>query len=148
MNFKGLLKGLIRNYFIIFALIVITLTILRRIFAPGTYFKISDIFTYMLCALLGDLPSLILYSTKELTEREMRLRIILHFLVLEVVIITFANVTGVVTGFLASVFLALQVAVIYAIGRFSIWNGDMKVADKINQRLKALKESRNIEHIE
>lgn len=147
MNAKDFLKSLIKDYFIIFALIVITLTILRQIFAPGTYFETRDIFFYMLCALLGDLPSLILYSPKMLSEKEMRLRIILHFLVLETVIIVFANVTGVISGLVASLFLALEIVIVYALVRLLIWSGDMKVANKINQRLKALKDSQSNEHM-
>jgi Protein of unknown function (DUF3021). len=139
MRLTDYIKKMVINYFIIFAVIVISITVLRQFLSPYRYVETREIFVYMICALAGDLPGLILYSPNEISEKEMRLRIIIHFVVLEAVILVLANVTGWVTGALNTTLLSLQIAVIYMVVRFLAWMDDKKSADKINERLKAMK---------
>jgi len=140
MELKDFIKELIRNYFIIFAIIVIMITLLRQIFSPGAYFELTDIFIYMICALVADLPSMIFYSKKEISEKEMRLRRIIHFVILEAVLLTLANVMGWVTGGLNTFLFALQIGVIYMLVRSFSWLDDRRAARKINEKLKEMKE--------
>lgn len=140
MKFTDYIKRLIRDYLTIFAIIVITVTVLRQIFIPNEYLRLTDIFIFMLCALAGDLPSLIFYSSRELSEKEMRLRIIIHFMVLEAVILILARVMGWVNGIVNTVFLAIQIALIYIIMRYISLMDDRKIANSINKKLKALKD--------
>lgn len=145
MKLIDYIKKLIRDFFIIFAIIVICITILRQIFMPDEYFELKDIFIYMICSLVGDLPSLILYLPKEISEKEMRLRIIIHFMVLETVLLTLANVMGWVTGIVNTILFAFQILVIYVIVRLLVWTDDRKVAQKINEKLKAMKDDQWME---
>ena len=140
MELKDFIKKLFRNYFIIFAIVVICITLLRQIFSPHEYFELKDIYKYMICSLAADLLSLFFYSTKEISEKEMRLRIIIHFVALEAVLLTLANVMGWVVGSLSTIILAFQIAVISVIVRFLSWKDDSKVANRINGKLKAMKE--------
>jgi hypothetical protein len=139
MKFTDYVKKLVRDFFMIFSVIVICITLLRQIFVPDVYLKLSDIYIYMICALVGDLPSLILYSRKEIPEKEMRLRIIIHFVVLEAALLTAANMAGWVSGIINTLFLAVQIALIYVVVRFLLWMDDKKAADSINEKLKAMK---------
>lgn len=139
MELKDFIKELIRNYFIIFAIIVIVITLLRQIFSPGAYFELTDIFIYMSCALVADLPSMIFYSKKEISEKEMRLRRIIHFVILEAVLLTLANIMGWVTGGLNTFLFALQIGVIYMLVRSLSWLDDRRAARKINEKLKEMK---------
>lgn len=139
MKLSDYIKMLIRNYFIIFAIIVINITVLRQIFAPDKYFELKDIFIYMICSLVSSLPSLIFYSPKEISEKEMRLRVIIHFIVLEAVLLILVNVTGWVTGIQNKIILMIQIAVIYAVVRVITWIDDRSAANRINEKLKAMK---------
>lgn len=140
MKLVDIVRRFIRNYLVIFALMVICIAVLRQIFIPDETFRLKDIYIYMICALLGTLPSLILYSRKEIPEKEMRLRIILHFVALEAALLTFGNVTGLVPGIVNSIFLAFQIAVIYVLVRFLSGMDDRRTASRINEKLKAMKE--------
>lgn len=140
MKLSDYIKKLIRDYFIIFAIVVICITVLRQIFSPDEYFELKDIFIYMICALAGDLPSLILYLPKEISEKAMRIRVIIHFVVLEAVLLILANVTGWVTGILSTTILAFQIAVIYGLVRLLSWSANRKTAHRINEKLKAMKD--------
>jgi hypothetical protein len=140
MKLTDYVKKLIRDYFIIFAIIVIFITVLRQIFSPDENFELKDIFIYMISALVGDLPSLILYSPEAISEKEMRLRIIIHFMVLEAVLLTLANVMGWVASIPGTIILAFQIALIYMLVRFLSWRDDRKIAHRINEKLKAMKD--------
>jgi flagellar biosynthesis component FlhA len=140
MKLTDYIKRLIRDYFIIFAIVVICITVLRQIFSPDEYFELKDIFIYMICSLVADLASLILYSRKDIPEKEMRLRIIIHFVVLEAVLLTLTNVMGWVAGIPGTIILAFQIAVIYVLVGFLSWRDDKKTAHKINEKLKAMKD--------
>lgn len=139
MKLTDYIKKLIRDYFMIFAIIVICITLLRQIFAPDVYLKLSDIYSYMICALVGDLPSLIFYSKREIPEKEMRFRIIIHFVVLEAALLAVANIAGWVSGTINTFFLAVQIALIYVIARVLLWMDDKKSANSINEKLKMMR---------
>ena len=92
----------------------------------------------MACSLAADLTSLIMYSKKELTERQNRIRMILQFAALETVLLGLAGLTGWISGAKDAVVLAIQIAIVAVIVRFVSFRGDQTVADRINQQLNAL----------
>lgn len=145
MEFTDYLKRFIRNYLIIFASIVIANTILRQIFIPDIKLELKTIYIYMICAMIGNLPSLIFYSAKEISEKGMRIRFAVHFVVLEGAILITANLLGWVTDILNTTILFVQIAGIYGLIRLLSVREDKKTANRINERLKKLKENLNEE---
>ncbi len=139
MRLSDYIKRMIHTYFIVFAIIVITLTVLRQIFAPELGFELKDIYMYMVCAFVSVLPGFILYSGREISEKERRLRILLHFAALETVILTLANVMGWVNGVQKTLFLGIQVLVIYLMVCLVFWLDNRQTANKINKKLELLK---------
>ncbi|GIO99051.1 hypothetical protein J14TS5_41370 [Paenibacillus lautus] len=71
----------------------------------------------------------------------MRIRLIIHFLALETILISLAAMVGIVNSVSNVLILAVQIAVIYAFVRLLSWNNDKKVAEEINEGLKALKKN-------
>ncbi|MNV11824.1 hypothetical protein D3C71_1024030 [compost metagenome] len=139
MKLTDLTKRLARNYFIVFALIVICLTVLRQIFSNGKYFELKEIFIYMICALVGILPSLIFYSPRELPANKFRIRVMIHFAALEAVLLIFGHVTALVQGVLNTTIFAVQIAGIYGFVRLLTFLDDRKSSNKINEKLKTMK---------
>lgn len=139
MKLAYLIKRMIRDYFIIFAIVVMCISVMRFVFSTTEYYSLKDIFIFMLFSLVADLPSLILYSPEELPEKRMRLRIVIHFAVLEAVLLILANVMDLVNGTLTTVIFAIQIAVIYILVRLFTWMFDSKEASNINERIRALK---------
>jgi Protein of unknown function (DUF3021) len=140
MILKDYIKKLVRDYFILFALIVIVTTILRQFYLPNEAILLSDIYLLMACALLSVLPSFIFYSSKEITRQNLKLRRIVHFMVLEFTIIALATLLGLITNIQDAISIGLQIAVVYALFRFIIWLVDKKEADRINEKLREMKE--------
>jgi len=80
-----------------------------------------------------------LYSPNEISEKNMRIRRTIHFITLELLLIALSIIFQIVNSTIEVIVLALQIAVIYFIVRLLTWRHDKKEAQKINEKLKALK---------
>lgn len=139
MKYSELIKEIIRDFLIIFASIMIIITILRQIYAPDASFELKTIFTIMAFSFLGALTGIILYTPHAISENIMRLRVILHFLFLEALLISLAVLLNLVYGTFGILLLALQIAAVYVIVRLLAYKNDKKEAQKINERLRTFK---------
>lgn len=133
-------KDIIRDFLVIFASIIIIITVLRQIFMPELAFDLTSIYTIMGFSLLGALTGLMLYAPDGVSEQAMRVRIVIHFLLLELLLITLASLIGAVASVSAALLFALQIAVVYAIVRLLSYEKDKKEAEQINERLKVVKQ--------
>lgn len=139
MKYSRLIKEILRDFLIIFASIMIIITILRQFFDPDASFELKTVFTIMAFSLLGALTGIILYTPSPISENKMRLRVIFHFIFLEALLISLAVLLNLVNGVFGILLLALQIAAGYAIVRVLTFNHDKKEAQQINERLKAFK---------
>lgn len=125
------LSTIIRNYFIIFTIIILGTALLN----PTHSFTFREIMLSALFALAGDLPSIVLYSKKELSNKNRYFRIAIHFTLLEIVILTFGNITGQVSGMKQTLLFGLEIVGIYILVSIFSWLMDYKTANDINQEL-------------
>lgn len=139
MNFFEFLQKIIKNFFIIFASIIMIITLLRQMFYPDMAFDLNSIYIIMAFAFLSALTRFILYSPNDLSEKKMRIRIIIHFFTLEILLIAISSAFNLINSTSEVIILALQIAVIYIIVRLLSWQNDKKDAKKINEKLKAFK---------
>ncbi|MEK4027490.1 DUF3021 family protein [Pseudobacillus sp. FSL P4-0506] len=128
-----------KNFLIIFASIIIILTILRQIYYPNMDFDLESIYLIMAFSFLSALTGFILYSPHEISEKKMRIRMALHFVTLEILLISLSHIFGIVNSIVDTIILALEIAAIYIVVRLLSWQNDKKEAQKINEKLKALK---------
>jgi hypothetical protein len=131
MKKKELMSSLMRNYFIIFTVIIIGTALLN----PTHAFTFREVMLSALFALAGDLPSLVYYSKKEFSIRSKYVRMVIHFVLLEVVIMTFGNIMGQASGITQTIFLGVEVFGIYLLVGLFTWLIDRKTANDINQQL-------------
>lgn len=132
MKFLQLIRQLIKEYFVIFGILIIGAVFLT----PLDTINRDYIILAMLFAAAGDLPSIVFWKKTEMTEKGRRFRLIIHFILLEIVILTFAGITGIVSDVIQYLILAIEIGIIYAIVRFITWRGDLATAKKINEKLK------------
>ncbi len=138
MKKTNLFSSMVRDYFIIFTAIILVTALLN----PSHAFTFREILLSALFALAGDLPALVYYTRKELSYKSKCIRTVVHFVLLEAVIITFGNVMGQVSEVRESVLLALEVLLIYVLVIFVTWLIDRKTAKDINQQLANLRSGR------
>lgn len=139
MKMSEFVQKIINDFFIIFASIIMMITILRQIYYPNMAFNLKSIYIIMAFSFLSALTGFILYSPNDISEKKMRIRIIIHFFTLEILLIAIGSVIDLVNSALDGIILALQIAVIYTLVRLLSWRNDKKEAQKINEKLKALK---------
>ncbi|ROR29066.1 DUF3021 family protein [Mobilisporobacter senegalensis] len=136
MDFKEFLKKNLLNYFIIVTGITIAIAVLGAIYDSNTKFGYEAFFSPLIIGVIAILPSFILYSSKELSSSQMFIRKILHFIVLEMFLITFGHFTGLFDGNNAAFPFAISVFIIYIFVHLIIWIIDSKTANEINKGLK------------
>ena len=139
MKLSEFVRDIIKDFLIIFASIIIIITFLRQIYYPNMAFDLKSIYIIMSFSLLSALTGFILYSPNDLSEKKMRIRIIIHFFTLEILLIVLGSAINIVNDALGVISLALQIAVIYIIVRLLSWQNDKKDVKKINERLKLMK---------
>ncbi len=141
MQLIDFIKKVLQQFLIIFALIIIILTFLRQLYYPEVAFDLKSIYIVMAFSLFASLLGFILYSPNNLSEKNSRIRMVIHFLALEALLITLASITGIVDSVISKSILAIQIAVIYCIVRLLSWQQDKKVSNEINEKLHLLKKS-------
>lgn len=140
MKISQWVRDTFRDFLVIFAAIMIIITVLRQIFEPDAAFDLKTVFIIMAFSFVGALTGFILYPADGISEKNMRARVIIHFTALEVILVSLAAVTGMVNNMAQSALLAAQIALVYVIVRLLSWQGDKKEADRINEKLKKFKE--------
>ncbi len=139
-NKSNLFQIMLRDYFIIFSIIIILTASLNMTHS----FTFREIMLSALFALAGNLPSLIYYSKKELSIKSRKIRMVLHFILIEVVVLSFGNLMGQVSGVVDNILFAVEILVIYAFVILVTWLLDRKTANDINQQLANLRSEKNI----
>jgi hypothetical protein len=112
---------------------------LRQIYDPAPAFDLKSIYIIMSFSFISALLGFITYSPHDVSETIMRIRLVLHFLILEILLIALGVIFNIVNTAVEGIILALQIAVIYILVRLLSWQKDKKEAHIINERLKALK---------
>ncbi len=135
---KGMdfIRQLIRDYFVIFGILIIGSVLLN----PPNTINRDFILLAMAFAAIGDLPSIVFWSRSELSESSMRSRSVIHFILLMTLILIFAGITGIVSGFVQYLIFAVEVIIIYIIVKLVIYQGDRATAKMINEKLKGFSE--------
>lgn len=141
MKLSEFVKEIIRDFFTIFGSIIIMVTILRQFFYPDMAFDLKSIYTIMTFSVIGALIGFILYSRNDLSEKQTRIRIAIHFLALEIILISLGIIIGVINSVLSTIILGLEIAVVYIIVRLLAWQNDKKAAKSINEKLKSFKKN-------
>lgn len=139
MKLAKLGQKIMNDFMIVFASIILIITLLRQMYYPHLVFDLNSIYIIMTCSFLSAILRFILYAPNDISERNARIRIALHFFSLEILLIIFGSVLGIVNSKLDVIILALQIALIYSLVRLLSWQSDKKEATKINERLNELK---------
>ena len=126
------------RFFIIATCIGIATALVGPVLIPGMTITFSAFFSPPLAALLATLPSLVLYSKKELTLKQTIVRKTLHLLVLEALLTVVAWLCrNVSTLGETLIFMSLVFVIYVVVLLISLWL-QSKDAKQINEGLKVL----------
>ena len=139
MRLNEFVKRLFQNFLVIFASIIIVITVLRQIYYPDMSFDLKSIYIIMAFSFISALVGFVLYSSLGLSEKNMRIRMVVYFLALETILISLAAIIGIVDSLSGILILAVEIAVILTVVRLLSWRNDKKTTDQINDGLKLLR---------
>lgn len=138
MSFRNFLKRCLMEFFIITTCVTAATAVLGQRLDPTAKFGYEGFYSPLVFGFISLLPSLVTYSRKELSFRKTLLRMALHFILLEIILIAFGRQAGILSGVSDTLSFALTVLIVYLAVTWVSWYLDSKEADKINAKLKSL----------
>jgi hypothetical protein len=140
MSFNEFLRKRLISYFIIVTGVTLLIGVVGIQYEPDRKFGYEAFFSPLIFGLIGVIPSLATYSNKELTLKQMILRKVVQFFVLEVMILTFGCIMGIMkTDILGT--MALSIFAVFVAVHIIEWLIDNKRAEKLTLELKAFQKS-------
>ncbi len=139
MGMIEILKKMLHNYLLIYGGSVIATWIYCMIFEPNAVFELDYFTGMMLFAACGDLPTMVFYSRKKLTDRQWRMRSRIHLLLLLAVLLTMARVLKIYQNLWQGFILFVLILGVYFVINLFAYRSDQKTADAINEKIKEIK---------
>ena len=103
------------SFFISVTLITFAMAIVGLIFEPHTTFGYEAFFSPLIFGAIASFPMMVFYSNKDQSIKEVLLRSLLHFLLLEILILSNLYIFGILTSLSMALSLALTIFIINAL---------------------------------
>lgn len=137
MNFKTfLIQKIILGFFVSFTLISLAMLVIGFIYEPDRQFGYEIFVSPLVFALVATLPSLLIYSSKELSLKATLVRKVIHLLLLEVLIIGVLYISHLITSFNLLISLGLTIAIIDVSVQVILYINDQRTAMMMNTQIK------------
>lgn len=142
MDLKQFLAQKLSLFFMLTTLITIVICVLGLCFDGDARFGYSELLTPVCIAALCVIPTLVTWSRRELSPREMKVRMALELVLIEAVVLGIAFASPVIDTSRASVTLAIagSVLAIYILVRLFSWLYDSAQARELNDELARLQQ--------
>lgn len=138
MSFSSFLRSCAIKFFIAAACLNVATAIFGPMLQPEAVFGFDAFYSPLIGAALGILPSIILYSRKELNLRQTIIRKVLHLLALEIIIIGFSVLIGKNLGLFQIMLFVVIILVVYLAVNLISHLLQIKDTKEINAGLRAL----------
>ena len=146
MDFKTFfVKKVMVSFYISVTFIILAMAVIGLIFEPDTNFGYEAFFSPLIFGAIAAFPKLITYSKEELSVRRTLIRNIIHFLLLEILILLSLYFGNVLTSISMTISLAVSILIIYISVSLIMWINDKKTAYEFNKALKILQYSQSSE---
>lgn len=141
MSLKEYIRKILMDYFIIVTGIMVAIAVLGTNYDREATFGYEAYFSPLIFGAIAVLPSLVMYSGRELTLKQMLIRRIFHFFLLEAALLCFGFLSGLFRDNGAAIPFAGSVFVVYLFTNIIRWVIDSRTADEINEGLKRIHQS-------
>lgn len=136
MGLGEFLRKQLMYYFIIVTIVTLVSAILGLIYAPDQRFGYESFFSPLIFGLIGVLPAFVTYSKKELTMKQSLVREIFQLLLIEIMIISFCYIVGILKREMIGSMIISILLVFVAVNCID-WLISNKKANKLTVYLKA-----------
>lgn len=141
-------KKLLQAYFIIVTCTLFSSALFITIFNHGAKVSSGFLWQVLLFSLGATLTMFILYSKKELSKSALIIRKILHYISLNILLISLGIYWGWFSiDYMFQIFvIVINVAVVYAIVEALLCFSNIKQAERFNEKIKEYKSQRTIDN--
>jgi hypothetical protein len=126
------------EYFIITTCVTAAIGILGLSLDPTAKIGYEGYFSPLIFGLVSLVPSIATYSRKELPFRQALIRKLVHFALLETILVAFGHWAEILHGIDDTTYFVLAVFVVYLTVNLVSWQLDSKEASEINKTLRSL----------
>lgn len=141
MTFKTFfIKRILMSYFVSVTCISAAMAILGIIFEPETRFGYAALLYPHIFGMIASIPQFMQYSKKELSVKQSIIKNIIHFILLELIILSFLNYGNALHNISTTVSVAVSVLIINLTVYLVLWINDKKTAKEINEALKKMQQ--------
>ena len=134
------LRKIIRTFFYVLSGSIISTAIFITIFWPGLMFPIAVVWQVIIMSAITSCGTLFFYSKKEISKKKMKLRMVLHYVYINIVALgaAFACAWINFTNLVQIGSMVLLVAAVYFSVNLAMFNSEKRVADHMNQRIRTI----------
>lgn len=141
MDFKTFfVKKVMMSFFISVTCICAVMALIGMVFEADARFGYEAFLSPLIFGVVASIPSLVQYSKKDLSLRQTAIRNVIHFLLLEVAILSILYFWGLLTSLSMVVSLGISIFVIDLIVNLVLWINDKRTAKEFNYALKKLQD--------
>lgn len=139
MSFKTFFtKKIMISYFVSTTCICAAMALIGMIFEPDTRFGYEAFLSPLIFGVVAVFPSLVHYSKEELSLKQTAVRNVIHFILLEILILSVLYFGGILTDFVMTISLGVSIFIIDITVDLVLWINDKKTAKEFNDALKEL----------
>lgn len=135
MDIKSFLKQLVQQYFVIYTGSMFGTFFFCKALVPEAKFGLDYFLWMMIFSLMAEIPMVAFYTKKELTRRQWEIRTIIHFFLLELILMTAGGMAEMYHGIYQAFWFAVTILGVYVLVRFVTYLLDVNTADQLNQKL-------------
>ncbi|HAB60792.1 MAG TPA: hypothetical protein DCE48_08830 [Lachnospiraceae bacterium] len=136
MTKKELAINLLNMFFIITTLITIVMGVMGLIWERDRLLTYEVMFSPVIIGFISVLPSIVMYSKKELTLRQIVIRKVLHLFLLEIELIAFSKIMGIWNEVIGLPFV-ISILIVAVLVQVFLWLVGVQRANTITNELKA-----------
>ncbi|HHV13444.1 MAG TPA: DUF3021 domain-containing protein [Clostridiales bacterium] len=139
MDFKSFfIKKVMMSFFVSIACITAAMALIGMIFEPDTRFGYEAFLSPLIFGALASFPLLVTYSKRELSLKKAAVRNVIHFILLEVEILSVLYLGGMLTSVSMAISLGISIFMIDLTVNLVLWINDKRTAKEFNDALKRL----------
>lgn len=127
---------LLNMFFIITTLITIVMGVMGLIWERDRLLTYEVMFSPVIIGFISVLPSIVMYSKKELTLRQIVIRKVLHLFLLEIELIAFSKIMGIWNKVIGLPFV-VSILIVAVLVQVFLWLIGLQRANTITNELKA-----------
>ncbi len=144
MDFKTFfVKKIMISFFVSVTCISVVMALIGMLFESDTRFGYEAFLSPLIFGAIASFPQLVQYSKRELSFKQTVIRNVIHFILLEVLILSVLYFSEILTTISVGISIGISILLIDLTVNLVMWINDNKIAKEFNEALKIMQTSKS-----